>query len=112
MAKKKISFSANTIVNAIVYAVIGLLLIILQGGSLNILMTAVGALLIVMGIMDIAKGKEMTKGIIELVCGIAVIVIGWKVTNIVLLVFGIVLAIKSVLEILKNIKMHKKPPLL
>lgn len=104
MAKKKLTFSANNIVNAIVYGVIGLLLIILKGGSLGILMTVVGALLCVMGVMDIAKGKDAIKGIVELICGVAIIVLGWLVADIVLLVFGIVLIVRSAMELIKNYK--------
>ena len=102
MAKK--TFSNNNVVNAIVYGVIGLLLIILRAGSLNILMTAIGVLFIALGVMDIVKAKDLVKGIIEVALGIGVIVCGWVIVDIVLLILGIVLIVKSVIEIAQNYK--------
>lgn len=105
MAKKqKFSLSLNNVLTCAVYAVIGLLLVILQGGSLGILMTVVGALLVVLGIVDIVKEKDTVKGIIEAVLGVAIIVCGWLIADIVLLVLGIVLIIKGIMEIIKNYK--------
>ena len=104
MAKKKVSFSTNNVVNAIIYGVIGLLLIILKAGSLNILMTAIGVLFIALGVMDIVKAKDLTKGIIECALGVVVIVCGWLIADIVLLILGIVLIVKSVMEIAKTYK--------
>ena len=105
MAKKgKLKLSFNNIVTSIVYAVIGLMLVILRGGSLNILMSVVGALLVVLGIVDMVKGKELTKGIIEAVVGVAIIVCGWLVADIVLLVLGVLLIVKGAIELFKNFK--------
>ena len=102
--KNKLEFTPNNIVACVVYAVIGLLLIILQGGSLGILMTVIGVLLIVLGVVDIIKGKDLVKGIIELVIGIAIIVMGWLIADIVLLIFGILLIVKGVMELIKVFK--------
>ena len=103
MAKKKklsLDLSLNNVMTCVVYAVIGLLLVILQGGSLEILMTAIGVLLIVLGVMDILKG-ELVKGVVELGIGIIIIVCGWLIADIVLLVLGVLLIVKGVLELLK-----------
>lgn len=102
--KKKVSFSNNNILNCIMYAVIGILLIVLKAGSLGILMTAVGALLIIMGLIDIFNQKDLTKGIIELALGAGIIICGWLVADIVLLVLGIVLIVKGAMELFKNFK--------
>ena len=108
MAKKRKSkknkITSNNLVNALIYAVIGILLIVLKGGSLGILMTVAGALLIVAGVLDIIREKDLTKGLIELILGIAIIVCGWIIADIVLLVFGIVLIVKGCMELYKNIK--------
>lgn len=103
-SKIKLDLSTNNILTCVVYAIIGLLLIILQSGSLGILMTIVGVLLIVLGIMDVSKNKDSTKGIIEIVVGVAIIVCGWVIADIVLLIFGILLIVKGILEIVKNYK--------
>lgn len=101
MSKPKLNLSANNIITCIFYAVIGLLLVILKGGSLNILMTIIGALFVILGVVDIFKGK-LINGIVEAVIGVAIIVCGWLIVDIVLLVFGILLIVKGLMEIIKN----------
>lgn len=100
----KLDLSTNNIINCILFAVIGLLLIIWQGHSLDIIMTIFGVLFIVMGIFDMIQNKDMTKGIIELVIGIAIIVCGWLITDIMLLIFGVLLIVYGIMEICKNFK--------
>ena len=104
MAKNKLDLSANNIITCAVYAIIGLLLVILQGGSLGILMTVVGVLLIVLGVLDIVKNKDTTKGLIELIIGIAIIVCGWLIAEVVLLILGICLIAMGAMELIKNLK--------
>lgn len=97
----KLDLNSTNVITCAVYAVIGLLLIILQGGSLGILMTVIGVLLIALGIVDVVKKQDLVKGIIELVIGVAVIVLGWIIADIVLLVFGILLIVKGILEMIE-----------
>ena len=63
MAKKKLKLdlSGTNIATCLVYAVIGILLVALKGGSIGYLMTAIGALLILLGVVDIINGKEVVK---------------------------------------------------
>ena len=103
-AKAKLKLTTSNILTCLVYAVIGVLLCILKGGSLNILMTVVGALLVVLGLVDIIKNKQVGKGLIEALLGAAIIVCGWLVVDFVLLVLGIVLIVKGAMEIIKNRK--------
>ena len=103
MSKLKLDLSLSNLFTCALYAIIGLMLIVMQGGSLGILMTIVGVLLVVLGIMDISK-KETTKGIIEVAIGVAIIVCGWLIADIVLLIFGILLIIKGAMELFKNFK--------
>ncbi|MBR2870340.1 MAG: DUF308 domain-containing protein [Clostridia bacterium] len=98
--KKSKGLQLNTLLTAGLYAVIGILLIILKGGSLDILMTIVGALFIIMGIVDIFKGGDLLEGVIKIGIGIAIIIFGWALTDLVLLIFGILLIIKGVLDLL------------
>jgi uncharacterized membrane protein HdeD (DUF308 family) len=92
------------VLTAIGYAIIGVLLIILRGGSLDILMTVIGALLIIMGLVDVFKGNEKLKGIVMVLAGTAIILCGWLATEIVLLVFGVVLVLKGGMELIKNFR--------
>lgn len=103
-SKTKLKLTTSNILTCLAYAVIGVLLCIFQSGSLNILMTVVGALFIVLGIMDLIKNKQTTRGIIELALGAVVIVCGWLVVDIVLLVLGIILIVKGILELVQNYK--------
>lgn len=101
--KKKIDLSANNLATSVAYAIIGLLLIILKGGSLGILMTAIGVLLIASGIFDVVKGN-LTKGAVSAIIGAVIIVCGWLIADIVLLVFGVLLVVKGVLELVNVYK--------
>ena len=102
--KLKLNVSLNTVLTSVLYAVIGLLLIIMKGGSLNILMSIIGALFILMGIVDAVKGKDLVKGVIEAVIGIVILIAGWTIADIVLLVFGILLIIKGAMELYNHRK--------
>ncbi|MBR4408018.1 MAG: hypothetical protein IKT27_06855 [Clostridia bacterium] len=104
MANNKMDLSINNLITCAVYAIIGLLLVILQGGSLGILMTVVGVLLIVLGVVDIVKNRDFTKGLIEAIIGVAIIVCGWLIADIVLLILGVLLIVMGVLDLIKNIK--------
>ncbi len=103
-AKWQLQLTTNNLLTCALYAVIGILLIVLKGGSLSILMTIVGALFIVVGIIDALQNKGLVKGVAEMVVGVLIIVFGWLIADIVLLVFGIVLIVKGVMETLQRCK--------
>lgn len=107
MAKKsklKLNLSANNLLSCLFYAVSGILLIILKGDSLGILMTVVGALLIILGLAAVLKEGDLVKGIILIAAGIAIIIFGWTIADIVLLILGILLIIKGLLDLVKVFK--------
>lgn len=104
MAKGKLDLSTNTVVECAFYAIIGLLLVILQSGSLGILMSIVGIMFMVVGVVEMMQNKDMIKGGVQLALGIIIIVCGWLIADIVLLVFGILLIIKGALDLKDNIK--------
>ncbi len=100
MAKK--TFKNNSF-TALIYILIGALFCIFEAGVLNWLMTAVGVLLIVKGILD-ALGGNMTGGIISAVIGVAIIILGWTMVSIVLFVLGALLIVKSIPELFSALK--------
>lgn len=107
MAKKsklKLNLSANNLLSCLFYAIVGILLVILKGGSLGILMTVTGALLIILGLVAILKEGDLVKGIILIAAGIAIIIFGWTIADIVLLILGILLIIKGILDLVKVFK--------
>ena len=99
-SKKKSNTKLNTYLTAGLYAVIGILLIVLRGKSLDILMTIVGALFVITGIVDLLKGGELLGSVIKIGIGAAIIIFGWTLTDLVLLIFGILLIVKGVLDLL------------
>ncbi len=99
-----LDLSAHNLLSCLFFAVVGILLLVLKGGSLEILMTVAGVLLIILGIVDVFKDKDYLDGIVQIGIGVAIIVLGWLLVEILLLILGIVLVIKGVLDIVKNYK--------
>ena len=70
--------------SAILYIVIGVLLIIFKSETIGWAMTIAGILFVVSGILDIIK-KNYTGGGISLAIGLAILILGWVAAKIVLL---------------------------
>ena len=104
MAKSKLSLSMTNILNCVLYAVIGILLLVFKSSSLNILFTVVGILIIALGVYDIIM-KSLVRGAIEAAIGIAILICGWTIAKWVLLIFGILLIVKGALDLIQNL--HK-----
>lgn len=105
MAKKN---NANsTLFTSILYLIIGLLLVIFRGETLNWAMTIAGIIFVICGVLELIK-KNYVSGAVSLVIGIAILVLGWTLAGIVLLVLGVLIAIKGVVELLPILK-QKKP---
>ena len=103
MAKK----ANNELFSSILYIVVGVILAIFQGETLNWAMTIAGIFFIVSGILDLVK-KNWQGGAISLVIGIAIIVLGWLAATIVILVLGILIAVKGVIALLDVFKKENK----
>ena len=97
----------NKMIQAIAYLVIGILFCIFQSGMLGWLMTAVGVLLVVMGVSD-ALSKDYVSAIIKIAVGIVIALGGWLFVEIVLLVLGIVVIINGAKQLLAALKSNKK----
>ena len=103
MAKK----ANNELFSSILYIVVGVILAIFQGETLDWAMTIAGIFFIVSGILDLVK-KNWQGGAISLIIGIAIIVLGWLATTIVILVLGILIAVKGVIALLDVFKKENK----
>ena len=103
MAKK----ANNELFSSILYIVVGVILAIFQGETLDWAMTIAGIFFIVSGILDLVK-KNWQGGAISLVIGIAIIVLGWLAATIVILVLGILIAVKGVIALLDVFKKENK----
>ena len=104
---KKINFKNSELLSSIVLILVGLLLAIFRGSVLEWMMTAVGVIFIVLGILDVVK-KNWVNGGVSIVIGAAIILFGWLLTGIVLIVLGVLLAIKSAISLAEILKSKKK----
>ena len=109
MAKKAKRKSLDT--TALLYIAIGILFIIFKAAALDWMMTVVGVLFIVNGIIDIAK-KRLLPGVAGIIIGAVIILCGWTVIDLVLTIFGILLTAKGVLDFFHFFKKKKLIPLI
>lgn len=93
--------------SAILYIVVGALLIVFKAAVVDWAMYIVGAIFIVSGILDVLK-RNYTGGGISLVIGLVICLLGWALKEIVLLVLGILIAVKGVIALIDALK-KKKP---
>ena len=98
----------NKYISAAIMIVIGLLLIILKGGIIGILLTALGVALIVMGILDAVQRKDVTRCVIKCVIGAVIILGGWLFVAVMLYILGALLVIVGILWIIKLVQRHTK----
>ena len=103
MAKKK---TDAALFSALLYIVLGVLLIVFRGQMLGIAMTIAGIVFVVSGILEVAK-KNWASGAISLIIGIAILVLGWVAAQIVLLVLGILIALKGVIALIEALGKKK-----
>ena len=102
MAKKK----NNELISALLYILIGVLLVVFKSQTLGWAMTIAGAFFVISGILDIVK-KNTVGGAISLIIGIAILVLGWTAVGIVLLVLGILISFKGIVALLAVFKRKK-----
>lgn len=108
MAKKK---SSNLQTSALLYIAIGILFIIFKATVLDWMMTGIGILFIINGIIDISRQKTVN-GIVGIVIGAVIIIGGWAITDLILVIFGILLAIKGIVDLGPALKRKKLIPIL
>ena len=103
MATKKNS----ELFSALLYIVIGILLIVFRAETIGWAMTIAGVVFVVSGVLDLIK-KNYTGGAISLIIGIAILVLGWLAVKIVLLVLGILIAVKGIVALIDALKAKNK----
>ena len=98
----------NKYISSAIMIAIGILLIILRGGIMDILLTALGVALIVMGIMDAVQKKDVTACVIKCVIGAVIILGGWLFLTVMLYILGGLLVATGVLWIVKLVQRKTK----
>lgn len=96
----------NSLFSSLLYIIVGLLLVIFRGETLNWAMTIAGVIFVICGVLELIK-KNYVGGAVSLVIGIVILVLGWTLAGIVLLVLGILIAIKGIVELIDVIKQKK-----
>ena len=102
MAKKKNSNFSS----ALLYIVVGALLIYFRGEALHWAMTIGGVLFLVSGVIDLLR-KNYSGGAISLIIGLVILLGGWLFLEIVLLVLGILIAVKGLFALIDALRGKK-----
>ena len=103
MAKKNTNAE---LFSALLYILIGLLLVIFRSQTLGWAMTIAGAIFVICGVLELVK-KNWTGGAVSMIIGIAILVLGWAAAQIVLLVLGVLIAIKGILALVESLQKKK-----
>ena len=93
----------SNLFSAILYILIGVLLVIFRSRTIGLAMTIVGLVFIVSGILELVK-KNFAGGAVSLIIGAAVLVLGWLAAAVVLLVLGLLIALKGVVALINELK--------
>lgn len=102
MAKKN-----TELFSALLYLIIGALLVIFRSQTLGWAMTVAGVFFIIAGALDLTK-KNMVGGAVSIIIGIAILVLGWTFAKIVLLVLGVLIAVKGLILLFEVLGKKKK----
>ena len=98
--------NGSGIINAVISIVMGILFIAKKGEVIGIVTTLLGAMVLIMAIIDLINGK-VTKGIIEAVIAGGVMIFGWLFVSLALHIIAAVIIITSVLELIECYKCGK-----
>ena len=93
--------------SSILYIIVGVILAIFQGDTLDWAMTIAGIVFIVSGALDLIK-QNWKGGGISVAIGIAIIVLGWLAVNIVIIVLGVLISIKGIIALIDVFKKSEK----
>ena len=92
---------------AILTILIGVLFIVMKSGVIGVAMTVLGAVLIVLGLLDLLQ-KEIPPAVVKIVIGALIILFGWTITNAVLYIVAALALIYGVLLLYQLVKCRKK----
>ena len=98
----------NDIVTAVALIVIGALFMIYKSEVISIAMSLIGAVLIVLGIVDITR-QFVVSGVVKIVFAVLVLAAGWMFITLALYILGALLLIAGISELynLSKVKIKK-----
>ncbi len=103
MAKK----SNSELFSALLYLLIGVLLVVFRDRTLHWAMTIAGVIFLVFGVVDLIR-SDWGSGTVSLIIGVAILVLGWALTEIVILVLGLLIAVKGIVALVEAIRHFRK----
>ena len=107
MAKKKVTFSNDKLIEGALTILLGILFLILQGQVITVAMTVLGVVLIVMAVLDLLDHQPFP-AIVKAVFGVVVLVFGWAITTAALYILAAVLLIWGIYELYAKLRVHLK----
>jgi uncharacterized membrane protein HdeD (DUF308 family) len=107
MKKRKQSFLANELLTAIALILIGLMFMIYKGEIISIAMSVIGALLLVLGVLDVINGRTVG-GAVKIGFGALVLVAGWVFLKLALYILGAFLLVAGISELSVYMKIKPK----
>lgn len=107
MAKKKITFSNDDLIEGALTILLGILFLILQGQVITVAMTILGVVLIVMAVLDLLDHRTFP-AIVKAVFGVVVLLFGWVITTAALYILAAVLLIWGIYELYTKLRVHLK----
>ena len=101
MATKKRNQKKNydKLIYALLYIIVGILFIAFRGGMLRALLTIVGVLFILSGVVVFFTKRDFPSALISILIGVVIILGAWLFMDIVLIVFGVLLVLKGVVDL-------------
>lgn len=94
---------SEKIITALLTIGIGILLMVLKGRFINLVMTIVGAGLIVVGIVDLFS-RVFPPAVVKMCTGVLIIVCGWAAVSAVLYVVSAILLVFGILLLYEKLK--------
>lgn len=95
--------SENKLATAILCVALGLMFILMKGEVISVALTIIGAVAIVMAIVDFSAGA-IAPGILKAVAGVCVIVFGWMFVNLALYILSAVLIVQGLFQLIFTVK--------
>ncbi len=98
MAQKQLN---KNFAAALLYVLVGILFIAFRGEALNWMLTVIGVLFLVDGVLALVR-RDTIAAAVGLTIGLLVILGGWLFVQIILFIFGALLIAKGVLALLES----------
>ncbi|MBO4667707.1 MAG: DUF308 domain-containing protein [Bacilli bacterium] len=94
----------DKLLSALFTIALGVLLCIFKQTMLQIIITIMGVLVVILGILDIARRKDYGMGIIKIIIGATAIIFAWLLTYLAFIVLGVILIVYGVFQLVNLLK--------